>query len=132
MRFDIKRTAGLACCSPPLANSLYVGSMGRKYAARSVRNPRGREVAAHGMLAVEHGAGTVELVARVGNGGETPSQSPSHSPHVIARSLESCRWSMKSLSRLFVCSHVAEFKTQFVRRCASKMLVSNDATSARC
>ena len=30
IQFDIRRTAGLACCSPPLANSSYVGPVLRK------------------------------------------------------------------------------------------------------
>ena len=40
MRLDVNRTAGLARCSSPLANSSYVGSVGRNYAARSVSRNR--------------------------------------------------------------------------------------------
>jgi len=40
MRRDVNRTAGLARCSSSLANSSYVGSVERNYAARSVSRNR--------------------------------------------------------------------------------------------
>ena len=40
MLLDVNRTAGLARCSSPLANSSYVGSVQRNYAARAVSRHR--------------------------------------------------------------------------------------------
>jgi hypothetical protein len=62
--------------------------VGKRYALR-------RGAVAHGLLAIEHGACTVEFVASKGEGrDDTIPVALAFEPHVVAHGLNSCRGSM--------------------------------------